>query len=68
LFYENLLEFKKNKFPLNKWSLVFQVQSANLSVRSGTIVPGNQLTAPDKHKNRCGRAVKTALVYSVNEI
>jgi hypothetical protein len=28
----------------------------------------HQLTAPDKHKNVCGRALKTALVYSVNEI
>jgi hypothetical protein len=37
-------------------------QGANLSGRS------NQLTAPDKHKNLCGRALKTALVYSVNEI
>jgi hypothetical protein len=27
-------------------------------VRSGTIVPGNQLTVPDKHKNWCGRALK----------
>jgi hypothetical protein len=33
-------------------------------VRSGAIAPGNQLSAPDKHKNWCGRA----LVYSVNEI
>jgi hypothetical protein len=32
------------------------------------IAPGNQLTAPDKHKNLCARALKTALVYSVNEI
>jgi hypothetical protein len=29
-----------------------------------TQAPGNQLTAPDKHKNECGRALKTALVYS----
>jgi hypothetical protein len=34
----------------------------------GCNAPGNQLTAPDKHKNRCGRALKTLLVYSVNEI
>jgi hypothetical protein len=37
-------------------------------VRAGAIAPGSQLTAPDKHKNWCGRVLKTALVYSVNEI
>jgi hypothetical protein len=26
-------------------------QGANLCVRSGAIAPGNQLSAPDKHKN-----------------
>jgi hypothetical protein len=39
-------------------------QGANLSGRK----PGNQLTAPDKHKNWCGRVLKTALVNSVTEI
>jgi hypothetical protein len=39
------------------------MQGANLSVRSGAITLGNQLNAPDKHKNWCGRVLKTALVY-----
>jgi hypothetical protein len=37
-------------------------QGANLSVCSGAIAPGNQLTAPDKHKDVWGRALNTALV------
>jgi hypothetical protein len=48
--------------------LAMEMQGANLSVRSGVIALGNQLTAPDKHKNLCGLALKTMLVYSVNEI
>jgi hypothetical protein len=42
------------------------MQGATLSVRSGAIAPGNQLT--NKHKNWCCWALKTALVYSINEI
>jgi hypothetical protein len=39
-----------------------ELEGVNISGRSGA-APSNQKTAPDKHKNLCGRA----LVYSVNE-
>jgi hypothetical protein len=68
LLLEKMLVLRKLMNPLGIDVLSHGFQSANLGMRSGAIAPGNQLTAPDKHKNVRGRALKTALVYYVNEI
>jgi hypothetical protein len=41
-------------------------QGANLSVRSGAITPGNELTAPDKHKKLMWSGTKNSasLIHS----